>query len=187
MILSTSGRKPIPWVTKILDDKYMHWPLKISLNTISNSNAEIWNENSHNIHGSPTLSFSAILPLVQPPGESHGKEGIFISHLLKNVLSHMGVHCRQGVVEEIEILVGIHGPGRIKSSPNPTGRQGCHLAKFILCFCPPLRLIPFSPISVVSPPASWARSASRAHVSNTSRKEFSKRVFLRIPSYTACH
>ena len=158
-------------------------------NTFSNRNAEIWNENTHDIHCSPTLSFSAILPLVRPPGESHGKEGIFISHLLKNVLSHVGVHCRQGVVEEIEILVGIHGPGRIKSTGTQQAGKviSSHLAKFILCFCPPLRLIPFSPISVVSPPASWARSASRAHVSNTSRKEFSKRVFLRIPSYTACH
>ena len=40
----------------------------------------------------------------------------FLSHLLKNVLSHMSIHCRKGVVKKVEILVGIHGPGSIKSS-----------------------------------------------------------------------
>ena len=40
----------------------------------------------------------------------------FLSHLFKNVLSHMSIHCRKGVVKKVEILVGIHGPGSIKSS-----------------------------------------------------------------------
>ena len=33
-----------------------------------------------------------------------------ISHLLKNVLPYVGVHCRKWIVEEVEILVGIHSP-----------------------------------------------------------------------------
>mmetsp|Transcript_15391 Transcript_15391/g.31232 ORF Transcript_15391/g.31232 Transcript_15391/m.31232 type:complete len:234 (-) Transcript_15391:2025-2726(-) len=41
-------------------------------------------------------------------------------------------------------------------------------ASATLCFCPPLRLMPFSPISVKSPPGSWRMSASRAHAAMTS-------------------
>ena len=48
--------------------------------------------------------------------KSHGMKHTLISHLLKNVLSHVGVDCRKGIVQEIEILVGIHCPGSIKSS-----------------------------------------------------------------------
>ena len=117
----------------------------------------------------------------------HGIKQTLISHLLKNVLSHMGVHCRKGVVEEVEILVGIHCPGRMKSSYQAGRAAHDHLAKFILCFCPPLRLIPFSPISVESPPASCTRSASRAHVSNTLEWGGNHASFLGIPSCRVCH
>ena len=66
-------------------------------------------------HNSLTLSFFAGPLLAQPPGKKPWNRMNF-SHLLKNVLSHMSIHCRKGVVKKVEILVGIHGPGSIKSS-----------------------------------------------------------------------
>ena len=48
--------------------------------------------------------------------KNHGIKYTFVSYLLKNVLSHVGVHCREWVVKKVEILVGIHRPGRTKSS-----------------------------------------------------------------------
>ena len=35
----------------------------------------------------------------------------FYSHLLKNVLPHMGVYCGKRVVEKVEVFVGVHSPG----------------------------------------------------------------------------
>ena len=42
-----------------------------------------------------------------------------------------------------------------------------NLATLTRCFCPPLRLMPFSPISVLSPPGRMSMSCLRAHASNT--------------------
>ena len=145
---------------------------------------ETWNENI----GSPTLSFFAGPPLVQPPGEKPWKRmHPYFSPAQKCAFPHgrpLQKGGRRGGRDPCWHT--LPWQYRIKS-PGKAAKH--HLAKFILCFCPPLRLIPFSPISVVSPPASWARSASRAQVSNTLGKEFSTMLplFLRIPSYTACH
>ena len=60
----------------------------------------------------PTLSFFEGFPLVPPPGEMlwNGSQPVF-SHLLKNVLPHMGVYCGKRVVEKVEVFVGVHSPG----------------------------------------------------------------------------
>mmetsp|Transcript_12347 Transcript_12347/g.22061 ORF Transcript_12347/g.22061 Transcript_12347/m.22061 type:complete len:97 (+) Transcript_12347:2305-2595(+) len=58
---------------------------------------------------------------------------------------------------------------RGSSSRYTSARWYTARARATRCFCPPLRLIPRSPISVWSPEGSWSRSGSRAQASSTAR------------------
>ena len=184
--MSTSGRNPIPWVTKILEDKYIQYYSSPLTENFTHSKAETWNENIHNIHVSSTLSFFAEPPLAQPPGEKPWNQThLNFSPAQKCAFPHgrpLQKGGRRGGRDPCWHI--LPWQDKIKL----LGRAAHdHLAKFILCFCPPLRLIPFSPISVESPPASCTRSASRAHVSNTLEWGGNHASFLGIPSCRVCH
>ena len=120
---------------------------------------------------SPTSSSFAGPPLAQPPGEKPWNQIHLCFLPAQKCAFPRGRPLQRGGRQESRDPCW-HTPPWQDKIKSPSEAGGHHLAKFILCFCPPLRLIPFSPISVESPPASWARSASSAHVSNTLAEEF---------------
>lgn len=53
-------------------------------------------------------------------------------HVLKYVSSHVGVHCREGVVEEVDVGVTVHGPGQAHTlllAPRQVHALGRHAAE----------------------------------------------------------
>ena len=81
-------------------------------------------------------------------------------------LELMGEYRAKRVIEEHNVFVSVQGPNIDPISNRQTctdTRINKYLAKLIRCFCPPDKLIPLSPISVMSPAGKSLRSWTSSH------------------------
>ena len=73
--------------------------------------------------------------------------------LMEDSLTNFSIECCQGIIQQVDLCLLVNQPGVDQHKKSFSTRN---LARATLCFCPPDKLIPFSPISVLSPAAiSW--------------------------------
>ena len=84
---------------------------------------------------------------------------------MEDCLANLSIQCGQRVVEKVDLSLLIDQPEESMAYVLiiSTSQNNCflfYLARATLCFCPPDKLIPFSPISVLSPAAINCESMS---------------------------
>ena len=116
----------------------------------------------------------------------NGSQPVF-SHLLKNVLPHMGVYCGKRVVEKVEVFVGVHSPGEWSNTQegytevSPGQVYPLLLAATqVNSLFANLGAIATSQLSQVG-----LQSACLQHLGK--KTSHTDPMFMKIPFYTACH
>ena len=87
----------------------------------------------------------------------------YLDVLVEDVLPDFGVDSGQRIVKEVDVGIGIQRPGEVHLAATDEGKIKNSQASILvtqptLCLCPPDKVTPRSPISVMSPLlSSWTK------------------------------